>query len=319
LGARVIKTAIATVIAVYLATFLGLSFPYAAGLLAILGVDVTRRRSLKTASVRIISTFLGLLAAMLLFWVFGFHIWVLGLYILVVFPILNKINFSHGIVTTSVVVIVHVFSSKQLGLDLIINELLLLLVGLGTATIINFVYMPNPDKAFNESRREIEALFSRIFLEISHHLQDSSHIWSGSEVLTVHKEIAKGIELSKNAEENIVFGWDFNWLNYFQMRQLQMESIQRMMLLVAQVYQTLPHGKITAALFEKLSEDVKQEFYTGHVEGHLTDLEQQFKKMPLPASREEFEVRSALLQLILELKHFLLIAKREQQNFVPNS
>ena len=35
--------------------------------------------------------------------------------------------------------------------------------------------------------------------------------------------------------------------------------------------------------------------------------------MPLPASREEFEVRSALLQLSEELKYYLAIAKKAKE------
>lgn len=52
MGFRVIKTAIAALMAVLLADAMQLKGPTSAGLLAILGVDVTRKRSLKTISAR---------------------------------------------------------------------------------------------------------------------------------------------------------------------------------------------------------------------------------------------------------------------------
>ncbi|MOA47331.1 hypothetical protein D3C78_1699570 [compost metagenome] len=42
----------------------------------------------------------------------------------------------------------------------------------------------------------------------------------------------------------------------------------------------------------------------------LHELEQEFKMMELPSSREEFELRSAILQLCRELANYLYIAKK---------
>lgn len=49
---RIVKTAIATLLAILIAEFTGVDGALSAGLLAILGVDVTRKRSLVTISAR---------------------------------------------------------------------------------------------------------------------------------------------------------------------------------------------------------------------------------------------------------------------------
>ncbi|MNJ52394.1 hypothetical protein D3C77_477260 [compost metagenome] len=49
----------------------------------------------------------------------------------------------------------------------------------------------------------------------------------------------------------------------------------------------------------------------------LTEWEQEFKKMELPATREEFEVRSAVLQLCRELAMYLSIAKKDKAPVSP--
>jgi uncharacterized membrane protein YgaE (UPF0421/DUF939 family) len=83
--------------------------------------------------------------------------------------------------------------------------------------------------------------------------------------------------------------------------------------LVAQVYQSVPHAQSIALLFDELSGDLKEDYYTGNVEKNLLELENKFKEDRLPLTRDEFEVRSALLQLNLELKNYLFIAKSSKK------
>lgn len=60
MGIRIIKTALAAIAAIYTAVYLGLEPPLGAGILAILGVEVTRMKGIKSAFVRFIASVLGL-------------------------------------------------------------------------------------------------------------------------------------------------------------------------------------------------------------------------------------------------------------------
>jgi uncharacterized membrane protein YgaE (UPF0421/DUF939 family) len=313
MGFRVIKTALAAVTAIYISEWIGLASPISAGLLAILGVEVTKRKGISNALKRIAASVFALLFGALLFSLFGFHIWLVGVFVCVVFPLLHRLRLSEGAVTGSVVMF-HIFLSGIISLHGIWNEIQLLLIGLGTATLINIAYMPKMDKAIYAQKARVEQLFSQIFLHIAEHLRDNSVIWDGRELLEAEEAVQQGAELAKNSLENsLLFGTE-TYLNvYFYMRSEQLDSIERMTALVAQVYQNLPQGEWIASLFESLSEDVKNEYYTGRTEKLLSSLEERFKQMPLPASREEFEVRSAMLQLDTELMHFLSIAKKQKK------
>lgn len=316
MGIRVIKTAIAAVLAIYLAHLFSLSFEVSAGLLAILGVDVTRRKGLQSALQRIAASILGLLLGSFIFWLLGFHIWAFGIVVLISYPLLSRIHLKDGVVTSSVIIL-HIFSRGKIDLSILLNEILLLLIGLGSATLINFLYMPNPDRRLLELRSQTEESFSAIFRHIAGHLNDKDYIWDGSELISANDSIKEGIHLSGTIVENALFKTEEYWMQYFLMRRQQLDSIQRMMLLVSRVYETLPHGKMTAALFETLSKDVKQEAYMGNVETMIADLERSFKIMDLPRTREEFEARSAILQLFLELKGFISIAKSGKKKKIP--
>ncbi|MFS1512474.1 aromatic acid exporter family protein [Chengkuizengella sp. SCS-71B] len=315
MGIRIIKTAVAAVIAVYLATYFNLNFPLSAGLLAILGVDVTKRRSLLNVLQRILASILGLLLASFLFDIVGFYIWMIGVYILLSYPFLAKMKLKDGIVTSSVIVF-HVFSEQSIHYEVIINEIWLLIIGLGSATLINFLYMPKVEKDLRSIRVQVDGLLSEIFKQMSAHLTDSSAIWHGKELIEVEKKINEGLDLATRFSENNLFRQENGWLSYFQMRDRQMESVHKMVNLVAQVYESIPQGKMTAAVFDELINEVKEEYYSGRILDDLNHIATLFKEMDLPKTRKEFEVRSAILQLCLELKDYLNIAKKEKKKFL---
>jgi uncharacterized membrane protein YgaE (UPF0421/DUF939 family) len=312
MGIRVLKTAVAAVAAIYIAEYFNLNFALSAGLLAILGVDVTKKKSINSALHRVFASVLGLFFALLVFYLFGFQTWAVGIFICIAYPVMAKARLKDGIVTSSVIVL-HVFAEGVISAPVIMNEILLLIIGLGSATAFNLLYMPRADKELLHTRVEVERLFSVIFKKIANHLKDNDYVWSGEEIIHAHEHIQNGIKLTHQSNENALFRGDAGWSIYFHMREQQMEAIQRMLDIVAQIYQTLPHGQLTAEIFLELSEDVKNDFYTGHAENRLLALEKKFKEMPLPLTREEFEVRSAILQLCVELKHYLGIARKEKK------
>lgn len=313
MGIRVIKTALAAITALYIAEYFSLEFTMSAALIAILGVDVTKKRGIVSGLKRIGASILGLLFAALIFYSIGFYIWVIGLFICVTYPILSRVNLKDGIVISSVLVL-HIFSIGTISFSVVFNEIWLLLIGLTSATVFNLIYMPRTDKKLLETRKEVETLFSVIFNKIASHLHDDTYVWDGQEIITAHKAIEKGLRLAVQSNENSLFRGEERWHIYFHMREQQLESIQRMLVAVAHIYQTLHHGKVLAEVFEELSEDVKNDYYTGQAEKKLLIIKEKYKQMALPSSREEFEVRSALLQLSEELKNFLAIAKKEKKH-----
>ncbi|NOU99081.1 aromatic acid exporter family protein [Paenibacillus planticolens] len=314
MGFRVLKTALAVGIAMYLAHAFGVKTPAAAGLLAILGIEVTKKKGIQSALHRIAASMLALLMGTLLFKLFGFHVWVIVLFVLLVFPLLHRLRISEGTVTGAVVML-HLFAYEDAGWTSVVNEMLLLLIGLGTATLINIAYMPKADKAMVAHKKRVEDLFSSIFVNMAKHLRDNSVIWDGKELLEVSEEIDQGARQAKRALDNtLIFGGDSYWRVYFFMRGEQLESIHRMIVLVAHVYQTLPQGELLAKILEDISQTVKEDYYTGVAEKELQELDARYKRMPLPESREEFEVRSAILQLNRELTHYLAIAKKQKKH-----
>ncbi|WP_373231546.1 aromatic acid exporter family protein [Cohnella sp.] len=312
MGFRVIKTAVATLAAIYTAYLIGVDNPLSAGLLAILGVETTRWKGIRIVFTRFMASVLGLLMASILFQFIGFHIWVLAVYILIAYPILARTGLKDGIITGSVIVF-HLFARGEVTLDVIMTELQLLAIGLGWATVLNLIYMPKESKTLAALRNRTEQGFSDIFLRLAQHLRNPDSLWDGKEVLETEAVIENGIEVANRARENRLIPQDEPWQLYYQMRQQQLESIQLMMESIAFVSKHVPQAEHIALLFDRLTEDVKSDYYEGETERMLIELEASFRGMPLPATRDEFEIRSSLFQLLRELRRYLAIASREKK------
>ena len=311
MGFRVVKTAIATLISIQIAYIVGLPSPQSAGLLAILGVEVTRKRSLRTISARFFASIVGLLFACGLFALFGFHYWVLAVFVLFGFPLIVKSSFKEGIVTSSVVVF-RVFGEGALSVHTILTQVELLVIGLGSAMVVNMIYMPKGGEQMIEIRHNVDGLFAVIFHRVALTLRDPTYVWDGSEIIEAGKAIKEGSLAANRAMENQMVHPDQAWNIYFYMRKEQLDLILVMMQRIADVYQKLPQADLVAELFEQLSHDVTEEMYTGRTEVLLEELEQDFKEMDLPTTREEFEIRSSILQLCRELSLYLKIAKKNK-------
>ncbi|KGE17356.1 aromatic acid exporter family protein [Paenibacillus wynnii] len=309
MGFRIIKTAAATLMSILIAAAVGIPNAQSAGLLAILGVEVTRKRSLRTITARFLASVVGLLFGCILFWLLGFHYWVLGVFVLFGFPLIVRSGFKEGIVTSSVIVF-RVFGQAEISLHVLLQQVELLIIGLGSAGLINLIYMPKTEGTMYRIRKEVDGAFSVIFSQMARTLHDPHYVWDGKELITANGAVQQGLRAAEREMENHVIHPDEAWNVYFYMRKEQLESIQVMMQLLSQVYQCFPHGEMVADLFDQLSGDVLAEEYTGRTEHLLEALEKEFQKMELPSSREEFEVRSAILQLCRELELYLKIAKR---------
>ncbi|WP_339310017.1 aromatic acid exporter family protein [Paenibacillus sp. FSL M7-0896] len=309
MGFRIIKTAAATLLSILLAAAAGIPNAQSAGLLAILGVETTRKRSLRTISARFFASLVGLFLGCILFFALGFHYWVLGLYVLFGFPLIVKAGFKEGIVTSSVIVF-RVFGQADITVHILLQQVELLIIGLGSAGLVNFIYMPETGGMIAGIRKEVDGYFSVIFRQMARTLRDPGYIWDGKELIGAGEAVQKGLSAASREMENHVIHPDEAWNVYFYMRKEQLESIQNMMQLLSQVYRQLPHGDMVAELFDQLSGDVLAEEYTGRTERLLEELQQEFQEMELPDSREEFEIRSAILQLCRELALYLKIAKR---------
>lgn len=307
IGYRTIKTAIGTALAIYIAQLLNIQFFVSAGILTILCIKPTKKRSFQSAWQRFAACLIGLGYAAFFFEVFGYHPFSLALLLLFFIPTTVQLKIKEGIITSSVIIL-HVYTIGDFSLAIFINEILLIIVGIGVALLMN-LYMPSREKTLQTKQEELEALFQRILREFAVFLRDGESHWDGNEMLEASRLIKGAKDDALKNIENKMMREEDEYYRYFKMREKQFEIIERVLPIVSMIDGTYIQGERIAAFLEGISEGI----HSGNTAKiYLTELEQMkkaFKDSPLPKDRQEFETRSLLFYFLQEMEQYLLIKR----------
>ncbi|MBM7693223.1 uncharacterized membrane protein YgaE (UPF0421/DUF939 family) [Peribacillus deserti] len=305
IGYRTLKTAIGTAMAISLAQVAGLNNFASAGILTILCIQVTKKRSLRTSWDRLLACLIAMGFSAFFFEMLGYNPLVIGIMLLLFIPVTVALHVQGGIVTSSVIIL-HFYSSAHVTWSLFYNEVLLIVIGIGVALVMN-LYMPSVDNKLMSYQEQVENNFHVIFKEIVHYLRTNETVWTGKEITETSKLLNDAKSLASKEIENRVLRNEDIFYVYFSMRQKQFEIIERLLPLVSSIPATIEQGKKIAIFIEELSEHIHP-YNTAYVYlDKLAALRREFRDMELPKTREEFEIRASLLQLINELEQYLVI------------
>lgn len=309
IGYRTLKTAVGIAVAIGIASFLDLEYYTSAGILTILSIQTTKRKSVHAIYTRVAAGLLSLLLSYILFSIGGYNVITLGVLILLFLPLLVMFHITAAFVS-SVVIVLQIFNSGEFTLPLLYNELLLMLVGFGVGFLINF-YMPDISKGLNKHRIAIEEAYSAIFHEIEKYLRTGDTSWDGKELLIAEKSVAKGKSLAYMDVENHLARKEDVYYRYFDIREKQLEIIERVLPKITSLPASVAHSKIVADFVGELSENVHSGNTVTESRRKLQRVRERFEEMPMPKNHEEFLAMSALYVFIEEMDEYLAI----KQNF----
>lgn len=308
IGYRTLKTAVGASLAVLVAQLLQLEFFAAAGILTILCIQKTRKKSFQSAWERLLACLLGIAVSGIVFEIAGYHFISVAVVLLLFIPLTVRLGITSGIVTSTVIMF-HIYTIADLSAGLILNELALISIGVGMALLMN-IYMPSNEKILDGYQRELESLYAKIFHEFATYIRYGDNRWSGKEVTDASELLQNAKNLAMQNLENHILRYEDSYYHYFKMREKQLDIIERMMPLLTSIDYHVEQADMLAAFMDDLGEGVHPANTAYLFIEKLEDLQESFKSMPLPDTREEFEARSALAHLVRELEQYLLIKQQ---------
>lgn len=305
IGYRTFKTALGTAIAILIAQQLGLHNFASAGILTILCIQVTKKRSLRTAWDRFLACVLAMPFSALFFEGIAYHPLTIGLMLFFFIPTIVMLKAKDGVVTSSVIIL-HIYAAHHISMAIFLNELGVIVVGIGVALLMN-LYMPSVDEKMERYQQEIEENFRKIFFEMVSYLRKGESSWGGEEITKTAKLLNEAKALAFRDVENRLSGEETGYFQYFAMREQQFEIIERVLQIVTSLTSTVKQGKMIANFLEELSDNIHPGNTAYIYIEKLQIMKKEFEEMELPKSREEFEARAGLLQLVIEMERYLAI------------
>jgi len=304
IGFRTVKTAVGMTLGVIICKLLGLDNYASSAILVVLCIKHTKMHSVQAILSRLVSCLLILFLGSAIFSLLGQHALVLGLIVLLFIPLTVVLNVQEGVIT-SCVILLHVFNAKAINGHLILNEIMLLIVGLGIAFLMNLM-MPSLDKKLNHFKQDIENQITEIFNIFSQACSmhnDHLNIKFDSLLLNIKKAKSLAFRDVKNhfvRNEN-------SFYHYFDMREEQVELLKRMTSLLERINTDDPILEKISQLMYEIGSNVNSNDYTALRLHSLYEIRLSLDDLPLPTTHKTLNSRAHIIQILNELEEYLNI------------
>lgn len=305
IGYRTIKTALGMTLAVILSRFIGLDNYASSAILVVLCIKDTRVKSFEAAIYRFVACIIAILIGSVFFTYLGHTPIILGIMVLLFIPVTVMIGVQEGIVT-SCVIILHLYMAKAIDLNVVINEILLLIIGIGIALIMN-MFMPSLDNKLNKYKRKIEDDFILITFIYSQCLQDPNKKINVPSFDIVSENIRKAKSLAFREVKNHFVRNENSYYHYFDMREEQLALLKRMETLIESMQHSQHAHHLCSQLLLEVSQNVQANDYSLMRLHNLYDIKIKLQSIELPKTQQELESIAALFQLLNEVEEYLLI------------
>lgn len=304
---KILKISAACCIAILLADFLGLTSSTSAGIITLLSIQDTKKATFQIAGKRLLAFVPAVFFSLLIFWTMGFHVFSFGvfLFLFILFCYFSKL---HDGITTNTVLISHVFASGSLHYSLLLNEFILLLIGVAIGVLVN-LYMPQMTRQIRLDQQDIDSCMKCIIGRLSQKLQGEQADLSPN-FQALQTRIDAALTRSYDNADNYIRTDMRYYVRYFQLRMGQIALLQRMDESVEKLRTIPEQAHIFAQFLQRVSDSFHEYNNARSLLNAFYKMRNGFKNSPLPQNREEFEARAILVQIVHDTEN-LLMQKRD--------
>jgi uncharacterized membrane protein YgaE (UPF0421/DUF939 family) len=302
-----VKMSLVGVIASLIAAFFGLEFYLTAGILAILSIHLTKKDSIMISSRRVIDTLFGLALATLMFIAFGYNFLVFSIFVFIFAYVSFILKISEGIVP-GLVLVTHLLLNNEFSGALLLNEVALLMIAVIVSLTFNLFYPQQTQKELDSHVLTVDQLVKDHLFMLGLLLKDPLYKDEYSKhFIVLDKKILETIDLVELVDKDLLFYNDHSYLAYFHMRKEQANYIRHMYEHALRINELSPYGLEISKFIIELSYDIGL-YNKAHFQlKKLEDLLATYKKSELPKSRDEFELRATLYQIVHEIMSLLRV------------
>lgn len=312
----VLKMGLAGFITSIVAKLLGLEYWITAGILAVLSTQLTKRDSINIAIKRILDTVLGLFLGSLMFLIFGYNYYVFAVFVLIFAGLSFLLRIEIGIVPV-LVLVSHILEVGKFTWSSVLNEFYIMAIAIVVVLILDLIYPQSTEKQFKRYIDEIDNQVKDHLLIISKFLRDEI---DKEETLKHYEEsILLFDETQKEAtllDKDLLFQKGSQYLSYLEMRKVQITHINHIYKHALKMLLNHEHILKVANFIEELIEDISYYDKATLQLKKLEEIRKYYKKTKLPKTREEFETRAMIYQMLNEIE-YLLDAKIEFHEYYP--
>lgn len=305
---KTLKIAAGCVAAYLLAGQAGLQYSTSVITITLLSILGTRKDTFITAGKRFLAFFTAAATAFLLFPAFDYSVAALFFYLLIFYVCCQAGRYTEGF-SMSTVLMLHIWGSKQFTPAQFFNEFFLMSIGIITAFLMN-LYMPGKVAQIRAYQKQIEETMAEILKHMAGLLRNKADTSAlDDELDALGQSLEAALQNALYTEKNHVFRDMSYYVTYIKMRARQYELLKRVKLNLERLrgpyYQTL----LVAQFMDDTANSIYEYNNSIDLIDRLAGLRKYFRQAPLPVTREEFESRAVLYEIVSELETLLHLKK----------
>ena len=308
-----LKTGFGSAIAIFIANRFNLLYSASAGIITLLTIQNTKKETINIAFKRVLAFLVAIIVAYIVFSRVGYTPLAFGGFIFIFVAICNIFGLQDGI-SMNAVLTTHFLIEKRMDSIFIMNEVSLLVIGMSIGIILNLI-MPKKIEKIKEEQKKVEAQIRNILCCMSNMLKGNKTCSQTME----NKENISFIDLSLSLDNLLLQAYEEAGntlltetkyqISYLEMRKLQIVVLKDIFENIEYIHDILPQSIKISIYMEKVAEEFHE---LNNVKSLLIELEELYKffrNEELPTTRDEFENRAILFNILRDLEHFLEIKR----------
>ena len=188
------------------------------------------------------------------------------------------------------------------------------LIGTSFALLAN-LYMPSRQEEIDRYHEIVEEQLKKILYRFAEFLGKGDGSNDASLIRELDSILKEALDLVYLDHSNHLFHQTNYHIHYFEMRKRQNNILRDMANNVNNCQLAASESLILAQLFAKTASQLSQENPAQFLLDEINRYLAVFRERPLPRSRQEFETRATLLQLLRDLETFISIKVEFYQNY----
>lgn len=305
------KIGIGASVAIYIAELLNLQYATSAGIITLLTLITTRWGTFQLSLQRLLTYAVSVGVCWLVFSIIP-SMWIeYGVFLFLVVLMTEWLGWRSTL-SVNAVIGTHFLTTQDFSAGFVINELLLVVIGISIAIILNLFHINSThENGIIQSMRHVEHEMKKILEEVAGYLMQKStgdHAWD--DVIKLEKELEEYVELASEYHHNTFQTHQDYYVAYFEMRMKQCGALHNLHSEMRRMRQMPKQAHIVADFIMDISQYVTEMNDPRKQMEELENTLEHLRNEPLPETHEEFENRAELYHVLIDLEEFLLYKKR---------
>ena len=305
------KIGVGSSVAIFIAQVLHLEYATSAGIITLLTLITTKWETLKLSFMRLV-TYLVTVGFCWIIFHFIPNMWIEYGVFLFCIVFFGELIGWRSTLSVNAVIGTHFLTTQNFTIEFLINELLLVVIGIVIAILLNLIHINNAqENGIVRSMRRVEQQMKQILTELAGYLANQSSgdtVWE--DIIKLERKLDEYLELAYEFQNNTFQSHPEYYINYFEMRLKQCGALHNLHSEMRRMRNMPKQAHIVSNFITDITQYVTEMNDPKRQIEELEGLLEELRNEPLPETHEEFESRAELYHVLMDMEEFLLYKKR---------